>query len=142
MVDVRAASGAGFVIYVAAALDAEASMPTLAIALRDDAGTSANLTLDGACASLLSGASTQHHVVFIVDAAAHIALAVVDGFLCDGGRDKLRGWTWLPNNLTTVHPAESFVWGGDYGGEVLGGRWYSRAISVTDAVGNSRAGPP
>lgn len=142
LLDVRSHAGAGFVVNTTEALGNH-SLMTLSLSLCDDVGTSANLTLDSACASLLGdSASSHHHVMFTVDASAHIALAVVDGFLCDGGTNKLRGWTWLPADLTTVHPAPTFIWGGNYGGALLGGRWYNRALSVTDAVGNARAGPP
>ena len=140
LLDSRApATGAGFAVLVAPRLGGGTGA-TLALEVRDDAGTAANLTLDARCASLLAGAAPLHHVAFSVDAAAHIMLAVVDGFVCDGGADKLRGWAWVPANATSVTPSATFVWGGTYGGTVAGGRWYSRALSVSDCVGNARAG--
>lgn len=144
LLDARApATGSGLAIVVAPSLDGAAGAVTLSLVIRDDAGTAANLTLDGRCASLLHGAAAApHHVAFSIDAAAHIALVVVDGFLCDGGADKLRGWTWLPYGMATVTPRTSFIWGAGYGGSILGGRWYSRALSVSECVGNGRAGPP
>ena len=139
LLDTRApATGAGFAVLVVPPLDGGAGA-TLSLVIRDDAGTAANLTLDGRCASLLAGAAAVHSVAFSVDAAAHVALAVVDGFVCDGGADKLRGWTWIPYDATSVTPSATFVWGGTYGGAVLGGRWYGRALSVTECVGNARA---
>lgn len=142
LLDARApTTGAGFAVLVAPPLDGSAGA-TLSIVIRDDAGTSASLTLDGKCASLLGGAAALHHVVFSIDASAHIVLVVVDGFLCDGGSDKFRGWAWVPYNMASITPSQTFVWGGDYAATVDSGRWYSRALSVTEAVGNSRAGPP
>ena len=142
LVDTRApSSGAGFIITVSAPLNGGTGV-TLSFLIRDDVGTTANLTLDGKCASLVGGAAALHHVVFTIDAAAHIALAVVDGFVCDGGLDKWKGWTWISNKMSSVTANDSFIWGGDYGGNLVGGRWYNRAISVTESIGNQRAGPP
>jgi len=146
LVDARApASGAGFAVVVAPPRGGGGAggAATLALLLRDDDGVAANLTLDGACASLLARADPPvHHAALIVDGAARLALAVVDGFLCSGGAEGPRGWAYLPPALGSVTPAPTFTWGGDFGGDVVGGRWYSRALSVTEAVGNSRAGPP
>jgi hypothetical protein len=111
----------------------------------DDAGTQAALTLGRTGGKLLyRPLPAAHHVAFIVDGAARVAMAVVDGFLCNTAAGGVRGWAYLPMNLTTVHPTPTFVWGGEAGRvrrDILGGRWYSRALSVTEAVGNSRAGP-
>ena len=133
---VKTAIRAGFAVLVA-------PRGSLSLLLRDDGGTQGNLTLDGACASLLARAQPPlHHVALIVDGAARVALAVVDGFLCNGGADGARGWAYLPMALGALTPAPTFKWGGDFGGQVAGGRWFARALSVTEAVGNSRAGPP
>ena len=144
LLDARApASGAGFAVLTAPPRGGGGGGVTLTLLLRDDAGTQGNLTLDGACASLLARAEPPlHHGALIVDGAARVALAVVDGFLCNGGADGARGWAYLPIALGAVTPAPTFKWGGDFGGQVAGGRWFSRALSVTEAVGNSRAGPP
>jgi hypothetical protein len=145
LLDARApATGAGFAVVVVAAPPPSGGA-TLALLLRDDAGVQANLTLNGACASLLARADPPlHHVALLVDGAARVAIAVVDGFLCNAptGGSAARGWAYLPMALAAVTPAPSFKWGGEFGGDVAGGRWYARALSVTEAVGNSRAGPP
>ena len=69
--------------------------------------------------------------------------AVVEGLLCSGGGQDIKGWQWLPLAMGGFEGAAGeMVWGGNYGGVILGGRWYSRALTVTEAIGNSRAGPP
>ena len=143
LVDVRSASGTGFAVRTVA----EGAGLTLQLALQDAAGVAAAFTLDAPCARLLSsaiaGPAARAHVVLTVDASAHIALGVVEGLLCSGGEGEVRGWQWLPLALRGFAGAQaSFVWGGDYSGEVLGGRWYSRALTVSEAIGNGRAGPP
>jgi hypothetical protein len=145
LVDVRGANGTGFAVSLQSA--AWGGSFTLQLALQDARGTRAAFTLDATCARLLSGAidgaAGRAHVVLVVDASAHIALGVVEGLLCSGGAGDVRGWQWLPLGLAGFEGAsESFVWGGGYQGALLGGRWYGRALSVSEAIGNGRAGPP
>jgi hypothetical protein len=148
LVDVRGANGTGFVVRMVAGAGGGAL--TLQLALADAGGVAAAFTLDAPCARLLASASAgpagRAHVVLVVDASAHIALGVVEGLLCSGGGGgggEVRGWQWLPMALRGFAGArESFVWGGDYAGALLGGRWYSRALTVSEAIGNGRAGPP
>jgi hypothetical protein len=69
----------------------------------------------------------------------------VDGVVCDGGAEAMWGWEWAPEGMGDLNAnakAPRFTLGGDYGGRVLGGAWYSRALMHTEAVGNWRAGPP
>ena len=138
-------SGAGFAVELVDNGE-NYNVPTLSLSLHDDAGVNATLTLGKDCVGVFyRHTPAVHHVAFIVDAAARIAMAVVDGFLCNTNDEDVRGWAPLPMNLTSFHPTSSFVFGGapgrEFGGEIVGGRWYTRALSTTEAVGNSRAGP-
>ena len=69
---------------------------------------------------------------------------LVDGVLCDGGVSQTRGWAWvehLTGNLNQGGTSELQI-GKGYGGAVLGGRVYSRALRNSEVVGNFRAGLP
>ena len=148
LVDVQGANGTGLRVgLVSLATPGGAGELTLQLALQDSRGTHATYLMDANCAWLLNEALESEgkaHVVLIVDASAHIAMAVVQGLLCNGAGQDVQGWQWLPLALGDLQQgaASSFVWGGSYGGALLGGRWYTRAITVTEAIGNSRAGPP
>jgi hypothetical protein len=146
LVDVRGTNGTGFAVTVESGSSWGGSL-SLQLALRDAGGVSVTFALDADCATLINGAvdgaAGRAHVVLIIDASAHIALWVVEGFVCSGASSDIRGWRWLPIELGGFSGAkENFAWGGTFKGALLGGRWYSRAIAVSEAIGNSRAGPP
>lgn len=113
----------------------------LRLVLNADSGYQFVWTMDTTCASLLNitPGKAFHVVAIIVDAAAHIVLSMVDGFLCDGGEERASGWAWLPADLSTfVNTTNAtFRWATDLD-SVQGGRWYDRALAVTEAVGNYR----
>lgn len=123
----------------------------LELTLTDAAtGTSATLTTDVDCTErLLQGGSDPHYVAVVVDAAARILTWSVDGVVCDGGQGGdggggvYWGWEWVPSamsNLNANPAAPTFVLGKGYGGRILGGGWYGRALMHTELVGNYRAG--
>ena len=146
LVDVVGDSGTGFRVSLVHASVWGGSF-SLELMLRDSGGTNFTFVIDANCAFLLNeaidGTHGRAHVVLTVDASAHVVLAVVEGFVCNGAGQDLKGWQWLPLGLRGFAGAKkSFVWGGNYGGALLGGRWYSRAVSVSEAIGNQRSGPP
>jgi len=123
----------------------------LLLSLADAAtGTSAALLMDGDCAARLRGGDGAHYAAVVVDAAARVLTWSVDGVVCDGGQtggagDQLWGWEWAPVGMgdLNANPREpSFTLGAGYGGRVLGGAWYGRALMHTELVGMWRAGPP
>jgi len=77
-----------------------------------------------------------HHVVFICDAVAGVAVAVVDGVYCDGGEKQESGLGFIPAGLGTVDVTGR----ARISGRVKHVRLYDRAISTSEAVGNFRAG--
>jgi len=129
----------------------------LLLELKDAAtGTNASLLMDGECAARLSGTGTTpdsepHYAAVVIDASARVLTWSVDGVVCDGSSaggsagGALWGWEWAPTGMGDLNAnprAPSFVLGGSYGGRVLGGAWYARALMHTELVGNWRAGPP
>ena len=87
-----------------------------------------------------------HHLAIVLDAGPRLVMFLVDGVLCDGGVAQTRGWAWVEklsgdlNQRPGAKGAELLV-GNGYGGDVLGGRIYSRALRNSEVIGNFRAGP-
>ena len=95
-----------------------------------------------------------HHVVFIVDGGPKLISVVVDGVLCDGGRNDKRRFGYGRFLQTRYRqrfsdkkePAPEI--GDVTGGEtfriapaVKGLRLYNRCLRTSEAIGNWRAGP-
>jgi hypothetical protein len=82
----------------------------------------------------------QHHVTAIVDGGPKIILFVVDGVVCDGGEHRQFGWGRYSPNLRTPDGAAKVKIAPDMRGTVRSLRIYNRALRVSEAVGNWRAG--
>ena len=78
-----------------------------------------------------------HHLVAIVDCGPKLILFLVDGMLCDGGEHRQFGWGRFSPNLRDVNGAGRLA----TGEAVRGLRIYDRALRVSEAIGNYRAGP-
>lgn len=89
------------------------------------------------CDPGLLTAGTLHHVVAIVDGGPKLVLFVVDGRLCDGGDHRQFGWGRFSPNLRDVNGAGQLT----IGRAVRGLRVYGRALRVSEAIGNYKAGP-
>jgi hypothetical protein len=111
---------------------------TLAMSVQDAA-----VALDPTCALALAEEG-KHQLAVVVDAGPQLVMWLVDGTLCDGGISQTRGWTWLPSGLGDLGShgsgAGTLHVGEGYGGKVLGGRLYGRALRNSEVVGNFRAG--
>ena len=81
-------------------------------------------------------AGSRSHVVAIVDGGPKIILFVVNGVLCDGGEQRQFGWGRYNPHLTGVAGSANLL----IGPAVTSLRIYGRAIRVSEAVGNHRAG--
>lgn len=81
-------------------------------------------------------AGRMSHVVAIVDGGPKIIMFVVDGDLCDGGEQRQFGWGRYSPHLTGVLGSADLV----IDPAVVRLRVYNRAIRVSEAVGNFRAG--
>ena len=62
------------------------------------------------------------------------------------GVSQTRGWAWLPSGLGNLggpdEEGDVLCVGSGYGGHVLGGRLYGRALRNSEVIGNFRAGLP
>lgn len=78
----------------------------------------------------------RHHLVAIVDGGPKLVLFVVDGVLCDGGEFRQFGWGRFSPNLRHANGTGK----ARIGGMVRSLRLYGRALRVSEAIANSRAG--
>lgn len=88
------------------------------------------------CDPDMLSAGKLHHVVAIVDGGPKLILFVVDGMLCDGGEHRQFGWGRLSPNLRDVGGGQELR----IGQGVRSLRVYGRALRVSEAIGNRRAG--
>jgi len=98
--------------------------------------------MDALCGAALSREG-PHSVAAVADSSARLVLWVVDGTLCDGA-EQARGWGWF-NTDASDDPVSSggsgrMLVAPSYGGSIVGGRVYNRALLVSELVGNFRAG--
>ena len=82
-----------------------------------------------------------HHAVFIVDGAAGVATALVDGVLCDGGTARIQGWARLNPYVQELNDDLTCQVGEDLSGEIAHLRLYERYLRTFEALSNYRAGP-
>jgi hypothetical protein len=81
-----------------------------------------------------------HHVAVIVEAGPKLILFVVDGVLNDGGAVREYGWGRFDPAMGDVGGADQWTLASRAFGEIRGLRGYGRALRVSEAVGNYRAG--
>ncbi len=81
-------------------------------------------------------AGDLHHLVAIVDGGPKLILFVVDGVLCDGGEQRQFGWGRFSPNLR--HANGNGTW--QVSPNVQSLRVYERALRVSEAIANHRAG--
>ncbi len=88
------------------------------------------------CDPGMLSAGEPRHVVAIVDGGPKLILFVVDGMLCDGGEHRQFGWGRFSPNLRDVGGSRELR----IGQGVKSLRVYGRALRVSEAIGNRRAG--
>jgi hypothetical protein len=79
-----------------------------------------------------------HYLTFIVDGRANIITVLVDGKVCDGRGQRQFGWGRFSDELGLVSGGGSLSINLDQA--LHGLRIYDRALRVSEAVGNARAG--
>ena len=79
-------------------------------------------------------AGGSHHVTFIVDGGPKLILCVVDGLLHDGGEERQFGWGRFSPALREANGAPELRLAESVGTV----RIYTRALRVSEAVGNAR----
>lgn len=101
-----------------------------------------NGLLESACESDagLLRAGARHQVLFIVDGGPRIMTVMVDGALCDGGRERQFGWSrFHPGLLLPATPGQARPAGG-LRGRLERVRLYGRALLTSEGVANYLAG--
>jgi len=101
-----------------------------------DGSITANLESD----SGLLTKNKLHHVVFVVDGAPNIITAVIDGKLCDGGREKEYGWGRFSDKLMDVNSSEKLRLSSDFKGKIEEIRVYNRYLTTSECISNFHAG--
>ena len=124
VLDSRDASGQGVLVSFT---DAD----TIRLALNDGRQEASWRSDRGA----LQPAELQH-VVITVDGGPKIITFVVNGVLCDGGDERQFGWGRFSPTLRAPNGADT----ARIGTMVRSLRWYARALTTSEAVGNFRAG--
>jgi hypothetical protein len=81
-----------------------------------------------------------HHLAAIVDGGPKVILFVVDGALCDGGDFRQFGWGRYNPNLRGVSGSSVLRIAPSLRGEIGALRLYDRALRVSEAIQNWRAG--
>ena len=87
----------------------------------------------------------EHHVVVTVDGGPGIVTWVVDGVLCDGGSQRVRGWQRFrrrgEQQSLLGRVARSASGQAAARADVVGGlRIYGRALRTSEAISNYRSG--
>jgi hypothetical protein len=85
-------------------------------------------------------AGALQHLVFIVDGAPNIITVLVDGKLCDGGKDRQYGWGRFGESVGSVNSAGAWTLAPSLHGELKKLRIYRRYLTTSEAVGNFHAG--
>jgi hypothetical protein len=124
LVDSRASAGQGLALVTT-------SNGTLEIILND--GRTENRW---ECDRGLLSVDKQHHVTIIIDGGPKLILFVVDGMLCDGAEERQFGWGRFSPNLRHANGSDTLTISPD----VRSLRVYGRALRVSEAVANFRAG--
>lgn len=137
--DSRDAAGNGFAF-------ATTDRGTIQLALRGALGgpSRENLVLAETswdCDPGLLTPGTWHHIVAIIDGGAKIISFVIDGQLCDGGAARPFGWARFARELRMIPTTKTLRIAPALEGELAAVRIYNRRLTVSEAVGNWRAGP-
>lgn len=97
------------------------------------------------CDPGLFQAGQKHHAVITADGGPGILSWIVDGILCDGGDQRVRGWQRFrvpTNKQSTLGEAARIASGKRLktGASVHQARIYTRALRTSEAISNYRSG--
>jgi hypothetical protein len=84
-------------------------------------------------------AGVDHHVVFVVDGGPKIITVLVNGVVCDGGKERQYGWGRFNPYFRDANGAVAGKVAPDWDGEVSLIRIYGRALFAAEAVANFEA---
>lgn len=82
----------------------------------------------------------EHHVVILVDGGPKTISFVIDGRFNDGGDHRQFGWGRFSRDLRTPHGDKDLRLAPSFRGTLQSLRLYNRALQVSEAIGNGRAG--
>jgi hypothetical protein len=82
----------------------------------------------------------RHHLVFIVDGLAKIVSIVANGRLCDGGADRIQGWSRLNPWMDDINDEGICQVADEFQGRIHHMRLYNRYLRTSEAIANWRAG--
>ena len=91
------------------------------------------------CDPGLLEAGKEHFLSIIIDGGPKVILLVVDGILNDGGDYRQFGWGRFSPTLQDVNGSKEWSIGNSLDGKIHEIRVYSRAITVSEAIGNYRS---
>jgi len=91
------------------------------------------------CDAGLLKTNTEHHIVAVVDGGPQVIAFVVDGQLCDGGKERLFGFGRFDAAFKDVNGAPTLKLAPSLQGSLLQVRLYDRALRISEAVGNYHA---
>lgn len=80
-----------------------------------------------------------HHLTVIVDGGPDIISFVVDGKLCDGGEQRIRGWGRFDPKVGDINGSGVLKLAPSFDGEILSLRIYDRYLRTSEAVANYQA---
>jgi len=92
------------------------------------------------CDRDLMTAHAWHHVAVIVDGGPKVISFVVDGILCDGGKDSIYGWGRFVPELSDVNGSSRVRVVPSLTGAVKRLRIYDRYLRTSEAIANFHAG--
>ncbi len=76
------------------------------------------------------------HIVFVVDGLANIITVIVNGKLCDGGRYRVKGWTWFDPAIDDVNGKGKMVILPAFDGVIKKIRIYNRYLLTSEVISN------
>jgi hypothetical protein len=81
-----------------------------------------------------------HQVLFIVDGGPKLISVMVDGVLCDGGKEREFGWSRFHPNLKDANGAPTAILAPNLHGSLERVRVYDRYLLSNEGLGNWRQG--
>ena len=66
--------------------------------MKDSSGNEASHGTDSTCTAALM-VTGLHHIAVVIDNGPFLMYFIVDGLVCDGGRDAAVGFKWITNSV-------------------------------------------
>lgn len=80
-----------------------------------------------------------HHISIIVDGGPKIVSFVIDGIVCDGGKERIKGWTRFPDAMGSVNGKRNIKISSGIAGSIRQFRIYDRYLRTSEAIANYHA---